>query len=116
MTLEDLGTEQAIQGVKIEQNKNDIAENKESIKCFLGIIKTVEKLAVNMEYMATEQKKTNENLEKVEQERKASEEETRNQIAEINQRPARNWNLLITGILSAIAGGIGYEILQGFIK
>ena len=58
---------------------------------------SVEKMAVSMEYMATEQKKQGDRLD------------------EIEKKPAKHWEAVVTGILAAIVGALGTAIASGII-
>lgn len=70
----------------------------ETVKQFTTLTISIEKLAVNMENMLTEQKKLGEKLD------------------EIENAPARNWNALKSSILAAIGGVIGTAIVAAVIN
>ena len=58
---------------------------------------SVEKMAVNMGYMAEEQKKQGDRL------------------TAIEEKPAKRWDAVITGIIGAIVGALGAALASGII-
>lgn len=46
----------------------------------------------------------------------AAEEDTKNRINEIEKRPGKRWETLISGILGAMAGALGAAVAAGVIR
>ena len=61
------------------------------------IVASVRELAVEMKNMTAEQKRTSERLD------------------EIEKKPAKRWDAIVTGIIGAVVGAIGEAIMSGII-
>ena len=79
-------------------NQNDrIAKLEDAVHEISRLTASVEKMAVSMEYMATEQKKQGDRLD------------------ELEKKPAKHWEAVITGLIAAIVGALGTAIAAGII-
>lgn len=74
-----------------------ITNLEESVREIGRLTISVEKMAVSLENMATEQKKQGERL------------------TTIEQKPAKRWDAVVTGIVGAIVGALGAAIMSGII-
>lgn len=84
-----------------EENKRQnhrIGELENAVKQIAELVTSVKILATQMEAMATEQKKQGDRLE------------------EIEKKPAKRWDVVITGALSAIVGALMAAMMSGLIK
>ena len=75
-----------------------ITELEGAVKQISELVSSVKVLAANMENMAKEQAKQGERLE------------------EIEKKPAKRWDVVITGALSAIVGALMAAIMSGMIR
>lgn len=75
-----------------------IAELEGAVKQIAELVSSVKVLAANMENMAKEQAKQGERLE------------------EIEKKPAKRWDVVITGALSAIVGALMAAMMTGLVK
>ena len=74
------------------QNKR-LGEMEATMKQYVALTLSVEKMAISMEAMLEEQKKQGQKLE------------------ELEKTPAKNWNTVKTAVLSAIGGAIGAALI-----
>ena len=75
-----------------------ITELEGAVKQISELVTSVKVLAANMETMAKEQAKQGERLE------------------EIEKKPAKRWDVVITGALSAIVGALMAAMMSGMIR
>ena len=75
-----------------------ITELEVAVKQIAELVSSVKVLAANMENMAKEQAKQGERLE------------------EIEKKPAKRWDVVITGALSAIVGALMAAMMSGMIR
>ena len=75
-----------------------IGELENAVKQIAELVTSVKILATQMEAMATEQKKQGDRLE------------------EIEKKPAKRWDVVITGALSAIVGALMAAMMSGLIR
>lgn len=75
-----------------------ITELEGAVKQISELVTSVKVLAANMETMAKEQAKQGERLE------------------EIEKKPAKRWDVVITGALSAIVGALMAALMSGMIQ
>ena len=75
-----------------------IGELENAVKQIAELVTSVKILATQMEAMATEQKKQGDRLE------------------EIEKKPAKRWDVVITGALSAIVGALMAALMSGMIQ
>lgn len=75
-----------------------ITELETAVKQIAELVSSVKVLAANMENMAKEQAKQGERLE------------------EIEKKPAKRWDVVITGALSAIVGALMAAMMTGLVK
>ena len=83
-----------------EENKRQdarIGELENTVKEIGRLTVSVEKMATSMENMAKEQAKQGAKLD------------------EIEKRPAKHWEAVVTGIIAAIVGALGAAIMSGII-
>lgn len=80
-----------------QQLGSRISELEATVKEISRLTTSVEKMAVSMENMAVEQKKQGERLDKIE------------------DKPAKHWEAVVTGIIAAIVGALGTAIATGII-
>lgn len=80
-----------------DRQNHRIAELEITVKEISRLTTSVEKMAVSMENMAVEQKKQGERLD------------------EIEKKPAKHWEAVVTGIIAAIVGALGTAIAAGII-
>ena len=77
---------------------NRITKLESAVEQIAELVSSVKVLAANMENMAKEQAKQGERLE------------------EIEKKPAKRWDVVITGALSAIVGAFMAALMSGMIK
>ena len=75
-----------------------VTELEGAVKQIAELVSSVKVLAANMENMAKEQAKQGERLE------------------EIEKKPAKRWDVVITGAISAIVGALMAAMMTGLIK
>lgn len=86
-----------VEGENDRQN-NRIAELEAAFKEINRLVISVEKMAVSLESMATEQKKQGERL------------------TAIEERPAKRWDTVISGVISGIVGILIGLLSSGILK
>lgn len=74
-----------------------IGELEATVKQISELVASVKVLAVNMENMTTEQKRTSERL------------------SDLEKQPAKHWEAVVAGIIAAIVGALGTAIASGVI-
>lgn len=89
--------ERRIEEENTRQNHR-ITELEGAVKQISELVTSVKVLAANMETMAKEQAKQGERLE------------------EIEKKPAKRWDVVITGALSAIVGALMAALMTGLIR
>lgn len=89
--------EHRIEDENTRQNHR-ITELETAVKQIAELVSSVKVLAANMENMAKEQAKQGERLE------------------EIEKKPAKRWDVVITGALSAIVGALMAALMSGMIQ
>ena len=89
--------ERRIEEENTRQNHR-ITELEGAVKQISELVTSVKVLAANMETMAKEQAKQGERLE------------------EIEKKPAKRWDVVITGALSAVVGALMAALMSGMIR
>ena len=95
--------EKIISEFKRRDDENDrqnhrIGKLEDAVEHIAELVTSVKILATQMEAMATEQKKQGDRLE------------------EIEKKPAKRWDVVITGALSAIVGALMAALMTGLVK
>ena len=80
-----------------ERQNRRLSELESTVKEINRLTVSVEKMAVSMEAMAAEQKRQGERL------------------TEIEQKPVKRYDAIITGIIGAIVGALGAAVMSGII-